>query len=55
MIDHSKYSSNALFGVDVCSVWKRAIAHCNSRNTNKNNSRCEKDDNNLAPPFEGHE
>lgn len=49
LIDHSKYSSNALFGVDVCSVWKRVIAHCNNDELVEENES--KDT--LAPPFDG--
>lgn len=52
LIDHSKYSSNILFGVDVCSVWKRAIAHCNS-NDEVDSYREEVTKNDLDPPFDG--
>ncbi|CDO93116.1 unnamed protein product [Kluyveromyces dobzhanskii CBS 2104] len=52
LMDHSKYSSNGLFGVDVCSVWKRAIAHCsNNDEANETDEKAAK--NNLAPPFDG--
>lgn len=50
IIEHSKFSSSALFGVDVCSVWKRAIG---SNIQDAGPDLKKKKQKHLAPPFDG--